>query len=185
MIIYIHGFGGSGEGVKAKIVRNHFKEEGVLTPSLSYVPYLAVSTLINLIVLFKEKEEIHLIGSSLGGYYALYLGDYFNLKAVLINPSIHPYRTLAPWTGQARNFYDESTFEWNDKHVEMLKRYEVRSVNDQTKIMLMLQTGDDLLDYRQAVKKLPHAQTVIEEGGSHSFDYFETKLGIIENFLIR
>lgn len=185
MIIYIHGFGGSGEGVKAKIVRSHFKDDGVLTPSLSYVPELALSTLINLIGFLKNREEVHLIGSSLGGYYALYLSNYFNLKAVLINPSIYPYKTLALWTGQARNFYDESTFEWKDRHVEMLKQYETGSVDDQTKILLMLQAGDDLLDYRQAIEKLPYAQTVIEEGGSHSFDDFETKLGIIEDFLIR
>ncbi|RLA68927.1 MAG: esterase, partial [Epsilonproteobacteria bacterium] len=37
MIIYIHGFGGSGEGVKAKICREYFTDETILTPSLSYV----------------------------------------------------------------------------------------------------------------------------------------------------
>lgn len=184
MIIYIHGFGGSAEGVKAKIVRNYFKEQNVLAPSLSYVPELAVSTLVNLIEVCRDKEEIYLIGSSLGGYYALYLANYFNLKAVLINPSIYPYKTLALWTGQARNFYDDSTFAWSDRHVETLKQYEVAHVGAQKKIMLMVQTGDELLNFRHAVAKLPNAETIIEEGGSHSFENFETKLKAIEHFLI-
>ena len=47
MIIYIHGFGGSGEGSKAKLFREYFKstEDGFIAPSLSYVPELAINTL--------------------------------------------------------------------------------------------------------------------------------------------
>ncbi len=43
MIIYIHGFGGSGEGAKDKVFREYFKiiEESFIAPSLSYVPELA------------------------------------------------------------------------------------------------------------------------------------------------
>jgi predicted esterase YcpF (UPF0227 family) len=50
--------------------------------------------------------------------------------------------------------------------------------------MLLLQTGDDVLDYRDAVAKLPNAQTVIEEGGTHPFEgierHFERILAFFE-----
>ncbi len=51
MIIYIHGFGGSGLGNKASLFREYFKERGVeyIAPSLSYIPDLAISTLEELI----------------------------------------------------------------------------------------------------------------------------------------
>lgn len=182
MIIYIHGFGGSGEGVKAKIVRDYFKEERVLAPSLSYVPELAIQTLTELIRLCKENEEVYLIGSSLGGYYALYLAERFDLKVVLLNPSIYPYKTLALWTGQARNFYDESSFMWSEKHVEMLKQYEISHLSSQKKIMLLVQSGDETLDHREAVGRLPQAKTIIDKGGSHSFEDFSSKLHIISIF---
>ena len=44
MVIYVHGFGGSGEGSKAKAFREYFrsKGEGFISPSLSYVPELAI-----------------------------------------------------------------------------------------------------------------------------------------------
>ena len=94
MIIYIHGFGGSGEGTKAKILRELLKEQGVIAPSLSYVPTLAINTLKELISTFLKYEKVYLIGSSLGGYYATYLADHFNIPAVLLNPSVNPTNTL-------------------------------------------------------------------------------------------
>ena len=47
MIIYIHGFGGSGEGSKAKAFWDYFASIGepYIAPSLSYVPELAIRTL--------------------------------------------------------------------------------------------------------------------------------------------
>ena len=49
MIIYIHGFGSSGEGHKAKQFREYFKDDGFIAPSLSYIPDLAIKTLEELI----------------------------------------------------------------------------------------------------------------------------------------
>jgi len=43
MIIYIHGFASSGMGIKAQIIRDHFKKESI-APSLSYIPDLAIDT---------------------------------------------------------------------------------------------------------------------------------------------
>ena len=42
MIIYIHGFGGSGASSKAVILRNELEEYKFMAPSLSYVPELAI-----------------------------------------------------------------------------------------------------------------------------------------------
>lgn len=38
MIIYIHGFGGSGESSKAIVLKEQLKRYIVIAPSLSYVP---------------------------------------------------------------------------------------------------------------------------------------------------
>ena len=94
MIIYIHGFGSSGHGGKASLFREYFEDE-VIAPSLSYVPNLAIDTLEQLIEMLLEKgETVGLVGSSLGGYYSIYLANKYDLKAVLINPAIYPYKTL-------------------------------------------------------------------------------------------
>jgi predicted esterase YcpF (UPF0227 family) len=172
MIIYIHGFGGTGKGVKATAFRNYFSKQKIsfIAPSLSYVPDLAIATLEELISTY--DEPIHFIGSSLGGFYALYLSQKYHTKAVLINPSIYPYETLSHYIGDAKNFYDDSTFAWQEQHITMLHQYEIDHV-DQKNILLMVQEGDQTLNFQKAINFLPDAKIIREKGGSHSFDGIE------------
>ena len=181
MIIYIHGFSSHGYGGKARALREYYtkKDEVFMAPSLSYIPELAIQTLEELI---SVCDDVKLVGSSLGGYYALYLAEKYDLKAVLINPAIHPYKTLSRMLGQAPNFYDNSLFEWKESHLEVLKKYET-NITDQSKVMLMVQKGDDVLDYREAVDKLPHATQIVEEGGDHSFVGVEQYFDEMRTFL--
>jgi len=93
MTIIIHGFGSAGRGGKAMLFRDYFKSIGepCIAPSLSYVPELAIDTLEQLI---ESYDEVTLVGSSLGGFYAIYLAEKYGLKAVLINPAVDSSKTL-------------------------------------------------------------------------------------------
>ncbi len=185
MIIIIHGFGSAGKGGKAMLFREYFKDSPCIAPSLSYVPELAIDTLEQLI---ESYDEVTLVGSSLGGYYAIYLAEKYGLKAVLINPAVDSSKTLkrrvAEMNGMAINYHDNTRFTWNMNHVKMLEKYKVDEVKH-GKYFLLLQTGDDVLDYKDAVAKLPNAQTIIEEGGTHPFEGIERHFeGIREFFAV-
>lgn len=184
MIIYIHGFGSSGQGGKSNEFRAYFKSKNIpfIAPSLSYVPELAMSTLEELI---ESYDDVTLIGSSLGGYYAMYLAEKYALKAVLINPATHSAKTLeraVNLQGQAKNYYDNSTFSWQTSHLDMLRKYEVPHTNN-GKYMLLLQKGDDVLDYQDAIDKVPHAMMIVEEGGTHPYEGINRHFESIEEFL--
>lgn len=182
MIIYIHGFGGSGKGIKASILQKEFKDNSFISPTLSYVPQLAIDTLEQLIKSYEiYNEDIYLIGSSLGGYYSIYLAQKYNLKAVLINPSTNPVDTLSKWTGQALNYGDLSHFEWNDNHIEMLKEFNTNTINP-SQYLLLTQTGDEILDYKVAVKKLQGSKHIIVDGGDHSFPDIQNYVSDIKEF---
>jgi len=182
MIIYIHGFGGSGQGSKAKLFREYFKsiEEGFIAPSLSYVPELTINTLEELIESY--HEDVKLIGSSLGGFYTIYLANKYNLKAVLLNPSIFPYKTLGRTLDKAPNFYDGSSFEWKESHLAMLENYKVTELK-QSNFMVLVQKGDELLDFKEAVDKFSNAEVIVEDGGNHSFDSVERHFEMIGEYL--
>ncbi len=182
-VVYIHGFGSSGFGTKAELFRNYFKKRGVrfIAPSLSYVPRLAVQTLQEIV---ENCPNAVLIGSSLGGFYALYLATQFDTKAVLINPALYAESTLRRHVqGFATNYYDLSQFEWNDSHLAMLKEY-VAGKPKEENILLLLQKDDDILDYKEALTLLPNAKNVVEEGGSHGFEGIERYFAKIEEFLL-
>lgn len=173
MILYIHGFGSSGHDGKASLFREYFEEE-VIAPSLSYVPNLVIDTLEQIIEMLLEKgETVGLVGSSLGGYYSIYLATKYNLKAVLINPAIHPYKTLDK-IGMAMNYYDGTSFEVTAEHINALKALDIENVPNQENFITLLQTDDEILDYNEAVEKLPDSELVIEEGGNHSFENIES-----------
>jgi len=181
MIIYIHGFGSHGNGSKAKQFREYFKsiDENFIAPSLSYVPELAIATLKELIASY--HGEVYLIGSSLGGFYATYLSQLPEVKkVVLINPATKPMQTLSRALGDAPNFYDRSTFSWTQKYLDMLKQYEYsfrERAWEVENFFVLLQKGDETLNYKDAEGKYKGAKLVVEEGGNHSFEgvqrYFE------------
>lgn len=181
MILYIHGFGGSGCGSKATILREKITNQTIIAPTLSYVPTLAIDTLCQLIESYQKYEEVYLIGSSLGGYYSLYLASKYNLKAVLINPSITPTITLSNMLGNALNYGDLSHFEWNESHIQMLHNYKI-DLPKKENFLLLTQTGDELLDYKVGVEYLKDSKQIVVEGGDHSFVGFENHIDDIVSF---
>ena len=184
MIIYLHGFGSSAQASKARAFRTYCEAHHIayIAPSLPSIPDLAIQTLSELIEAFQAYEPVYLIGSSLGGYYALYLSDKYQLKAVLINPAIDAATTLEKAIGKAINYYDHSSFEWNQSHVEMLENYEIEEP-DVSNLFVLLQTGDEVLDYEEAFDILQGAKIIVEEGGNHSFVGIEHHFKAIMSFL--
>ncbi len=182
MILYIHGFGSSGEGGKATLFREYFEDE-VLAPSLSYVPTLAIDTLSQIIeTLLAKGEKVGLVGSSLGGFYSIYLANKYNLKAVLINPAMYPYKVLDK-LGMSLNYYDGSSFEVTKEHINQLKSFYLEDIKNQENFMTLLQIEDEILDYNEALEKLPNSELIIEEGGNHSFENIESYFRKIDKFL--
>lgn len=169
MILYIHGYGSSAKSYKAKVLGERLKEFKFLAPSLSYVPDLAISTLKDIIETYSKYEDIYLMGSSLGGYYAIYLAKEYNLPAILINPAINPTNTLDEKVGFNTNYFDKSKFETTKQHMDSLKKYEVKDI-DEKLYFLLSKKGDEVLDYKEAEIKFKNSKSIIEDGGDHSFD---------------
>ncbi|TGG90233.1 esterase [Natronospirillum operosum] len=176
MILYIHGFASSGFGSKARYFRALATERGLpfMAPSLPWIPQLAIHTLYDIIDAVGRQQPVHLIGSSLGGYYGLHLAHRYDLKVALINPSVRPADTLGDHTGLVTHFHDGSRFEWTASHAQELSRLEVPPAPDlQARTLLLVQQGDATLDYRQALQHLPEATQVVEPGGDHGFQGIE------------
>ncbi len=183
MVVYIHGFGSSGFSKKARILKEYFGEDEVFSPSLSYVPELAIDTLNQMLTLLLKTENVTLVGSSLGGYYATYFADKFDIKAVLVNPSVYPYNSLAEHIGLNHSYHDSSDYSFIQAHIDSLKAYEVKSPKAENYLVL-LQSGDEVLDYQEAEKKYHDSRLIIEEGGNHSFENFESKMQMIKEFAL-
>jgi predicted esterase YcpF (UPF0227 family) len=176
-LLYIHGFASCGKGQKSMALADRFGREKVLAPDLSPSPETAISLLASLI----ESEDVSLlVGSSLGGYYAGYLAEHYSMKAVLINPSIHPYETLKPYVGSQERFCDRSPFLFEADYLEALKHF--RSQPSEGRYLVLLQSGDEVLDYTQAKQYYKDHRVIVEYGGNHRFENIGDYLSMIGNF---
>lgn len=167
-LLYLHGFRSVGLCYKGKQIASFAPSS--LTPNLSYIPQLAISYAQSLIVEY-GAENLCLVGSSLGGYYATYLADKYAIKAVLINPVVNAYETLLPAIGRVLVPYTRESFFWDLSLVESLKQYFVEHIQSELYCVL-LQKGDKVLDYRIAKERFRDCKCIIQEGGSHRFEDF-------------
>ncbi len=148
-------------------------------PDLPHRPAQAIVLLETIIAAAKSTPT--LVGSSLGGYYATYLAEQYDLQAVLVNPAVAPYRLLAPLLGPQQNFYSGEHYEFTAQHLAELQALE-RETLTPARYFLLLQTGDEVLDYRHAQARYAGAKQAVIPGGDHSFQHFENYLDEILAF---
>lgn len=182
MIVYLHGFRSSPQSNKAQRLKAHMAARGIghlfwceqLPPS----PYAAIALAERQIA--AAATPVTVVGSSLGGYYATHLAEKHRLKAVLVNPAVVAHLSLAEFVGAQTNLYSGETFEFRPEYIDELRVIEVPRISRPQDFFLLVETGDEVLDYRQAVAKYAGARQAVLAGGDHSFtrwdDYLDTIL---------
>jgi predicted esterase YcpF (UPF0227 family) len=121
------------------------------------------------------------VGSSLGGFYATYLAEARGARAVLINPAIEPYVGLRAYLGPQRNLHTGQAYELTEAHLHDWEELEVPRITP-SRYLLLVETGDEVLDYRQAVRRYAGCEQVVVEGGDHSLQSFPRHLARILEF---
>ncbi|MFA5403862.1 MAG: YqiA/YcfP family alpha/beta fold hydrolase [Ignavibacteria bacterium] len=179
MIIYIHGFSSSANSTKGQILKDYFTGKvKVHTPGLPEEPDKTIKVLEELINSAKD-EKVMLIGSSLGGFYALALHSrYKNLRTVLINPALYPYEKLKSYVGKNINKSNGEEFEWKEEYLTQLKNMnnEIDFTN-LDRVTLLLAKDDELIDYNETLELLGKAGDVILfDDAGHRFSKFEEVL---------
>ncbi len=181
-LIYIHGFNSSPASFKARVLQAALAERvpsaTFLAPALPPSPYAATRLLDALVVAHRQAI---LVGSSLGGYYAGWLAERYAMRAVLVNPAVRPYELLHGHVGMQTNLYTGEHYEFTALHAEELRALEQDRVTP-ARYLLMLETGDEVLDYRQAVARYAGAQQYVIEGGDHGFGDFAEHLEVVFAF---
>jgi predicted esterase YcpF (UPF0227 family) len=167
MILFIHGFASCGLGRKSRLLIERFGADRVLAPDLPFSPAGAIAHLERLL---EENPVDLLVGSSLGGYYATRLKQRHDIPAVLINPAVRPWELLDGHLGRHSRWCDGEPFEFTREHVaELQALYRPQLLADE-RYLVLLQSGDEVLDYRAAADYYRDFEVVIEQDGSHRFD---------------
>jgi predicted esterase YcpF (UPF0227 family) len=85
------------------------------------------------------------------------------------------------YLGEQVNPYTQERYQVLAQHIVELKSLEQVNIS-KNNYLVMVQTGDEVLDYQQAVEKYRHCELVIEQDGDHSFINYENALPNIALF---
>jgi len=182
MLIYIHGFNSSPASAKAQLVKARMEAAGrgaeFTAPALPHSPAQAAALLD---VLATRHPGAALVGSSLGGYYATWLAEKRGLRAALLNPAVRPYELLSANLGMQRNLYTGERYELTGRHVEELRALEVAAITPD-RYLLLVATGDEVLDYRSAVARYRGCTQIVIDGGDHGLSNFAAHVDAVLEF---
>jgi uncharacterized protein len=184
MIIYLHGFNSSPQSYKAQLFGQEMARRGLadrfVCPKLPDRPAEAIA-LAERELAKHAPDPVTFVGSSLGGFYATYLAEAHGTRAVLLNPAVTPQADLESYLGTQRNLYSGEEYELTPAHLAEWRALAV-PVTRPERYLLIVETGDEVLDYRAAVAKYRGARQVVVEGGDHTLKSFPEHLPLILEF---
>jgi len=184
MIVYLHGFNSSPASHKAQLLKKYLEGRGLAhryaCPALPDTPAEAIRAIENAVA-GRRPDGVTLLGSSLGGFYATWMAENIDCRAVLINPTVTPHVGLEAYLGTQKNLHTGEPYELTRAHLEGWRALVVERI-DPERYLLLLETGDEVLDWREAARKYEGARMVIRQGGDHSLQCFAEMLPRILDF---
>ena len=186
-LVYLHGFNSSPQTVKGRKLAT--AAAALAAPARVYVPQLHhrpatamrdVRTWLDANVV--DRAALTFVGSSLGGYYATFLAEEFGARAAVINPAVRPASSLAAYVGPQRNLHTGEAWELTRGHFAELEDLYVTRLSRMDRYFLLMRSGDELLDWREAVMRYAGGWQFIMGGGDHGWEDIDDEIPSILRF---
>jgi predicted esterase YcpF (UPF0227 family) len=180
-LVYLHGFRSSPRSAKAIQLGAAVAalpaaiRPKLIVPALPDRPARAMET-IDAVAAGCDQSQLCFIGSSLGGFYATVAAERLGTRAVLINPAVCPDEELRPHAGVQTNLHTGAAFEVTDAHFAELRAMRLARITRPERYWLFVETGDEVLDYREAVAYYAGALQEVVRGGDHSLVTFPERI---------
>lgn len=186
-LLYLHGFRSSPQSTKARMVASRVaaRHPGVTwwCPQLPPSPREAMALVMRGIARW-PIASMAVIGSSLGGFYALWVAHQTGCRAVLLNPAVHPARDLASHIGEQTAWHDpQEHFFFRPEYVEELKVLECGPLRHPQRHFAVIAKGDEVLDWHEMTQRCAGARIKLLEGSDHALSDFAMHIDEVFSFL--
>lgn len=175
MILYLHGFRSSPHSFKTGLLAQRMaalgRSEEYICPQLPASPRAAIELAMR-IAETVAPQDLSLIGSSLGGYYATWLAEKIGCRAVLLNPAVHAARDLLTQVGVKTQYHTNQPFEFKAEYIAELEKSAISQITRPERYFLIAATGDELLDWREMVAHFPQVRQQVIDGSDHGLSDF-------------
>lgn len=193
-LLYLHGFRSSPASAKARQVaaRVQAQHPGVTwwCPQLPPSPRDAMALVMQGTAGW-PAERMAVVGSSLGGFYARWVGLQTGCRVALLNPAPFPARDLAAHIGEQRTWQNpEDRFFFAAAHVDELRALEAdiarrapQSPATPERLFAVLARGDEVLDWREMQAFCRGGRTLLLDGSDHAISDFDHHIDALFRFL--
>lgn len=189
-LLYLHGFRSSPQSFKAQTLQRRVQSQHPSVtwwcPTLPASPQQAMAQVLAGVAAW-PRQQMAIVGSSLGGFYATVLSQQLACPAVLLNPAVFPARDLArhigvhpAWHQPCEKVFFEAAF------VQELAQLEGLTFAERVpapRRLVLIAKGDEVLDWREMAARHQGAQLRLLPGGDHALSDFEQHLPEILEFL--
>ena len=180
-IIYLHGFNSSAESKKSKILDSYLEKEKLInleSPNLNNSPKKAIFQIEKIIR--ESSSRVCLVGSSLGGLYATFVADKYNLKSVTLNPVVTNHISgMRDLVGSHKNFHSDEEYEFTLKDYLDLQKLGLEKLKKPLNHFCLIKMSDEVLDHNVTFAFFSKSYVLSEKGGNHSYDDFFEKIPLI------
>lgn len=180
-LVYLHGFNSSPQTVKgrklAAAAATLPEPPRVYVPQLHHRPAKAMRDVREwLEANVVDHAALTFVGSSLGGYYATFLAEELGARAVVINPAVRPASSLAAYVGPQRNLHTGEAWELTAEHFDELEALSVPVLTRMDRYFLLMRSGDEVLNWRDAVARYAGAWQYVLGGGNHGWEDIDDEI---------
>lgn len=179
-ILYLHGFMSAPESFKAQLLKAALKQKAAdcryYCPQLPIAPAEAVA-MASAEIKDIPAEELTVIGSSLGGYYANWIAEQYGCRAVLLNPVIDPWRIkILEDSPDRSDLQVKAWLDFREAYASDLEAIQIGRITRPERYLLVAATGDELLDWHLMQDHYQQARQIIIQGSNHGISDFEQYL---------
>ena len=189
LLVYLHGFRSSPRSSKAVMTGEAVKALATAdNPIEWYCPQLLASPKQSMEMVIQhidqtKADQIIVIGSSLGGFYANYLAEKYGCKAVALNPAVRAARELAPHVGMMTAYDSDEPFDFRPEYIDELKALQVERISIPSRYFLIAAKGDELLDWKEMSEFYTGAKQLVLEGSDHGISDYPKYLPQVLEFI--
>jgi len=181
--VYLHGFnsGYDPTNEKIKALEQIGTVSGITYDTFAHYPRILTSLLAGI----SYSDELVMVGTSLGGYWAARVAENLKVPSVIINPVTDPATSLAKYQDiNCQNYTTGKDNSLNEFAVTSYRGHELSNdVSFYYKPLVLCDRGDAVLSCTATENVLSDMPMHTFQGGNHRFSHMQESLELIQNYV--
>ena len=167
VVIYLHGFNSGSNSNTVALLKAAFdgRAEIVSTDYDSYRPEQAATYLSDVIARYFGQNLV-LVGTSLGGFWAVHFATQLNLRCVAVNPCTQPTEALQQFVGLNQNFSDGQQYLLTEEMVQAYSNFPLFGAS-RADLTIITQSEDEVIDSQEVTAAFEGKARVLVTPGGH------------------